>query len=80
VDVQMANGRLVVPPSLTNRLVVINGKLFELGEPDVFYNNDGHGHFKAVPWTGGTFLDERGQPLNGTPLDWGSRDFSRLQW
>jgi enediyne biosynthesis protein E4 len=71
VDLQMVNGKLTVPPALTNRLVVINGKLFEYGEPDVLYLNDGHGHFNAVSWTGGAFLDEEGKPLGTTPLDWG---------
>jgi hypothetical protein len=71
VDLQMVNGKLTVPPSLTNRLTVINGKLFEYGEPDVLYLNDGHGRFKAVPWTEGAFLDEHGKPLTSAPLDWG---------
>src|SRR5262249_28532564 len=33
--------------------------------------NDGKGHFKAVSWTDGTFLDEDGKPLREAPLDWG---------
>ena len=71
VDVQMVNGKLVIPSALTNRLVLINGKLFEYGEPDVLYLNDGQGHFKAVSWTNGAFLDEQGHPLASAPLDWG---------
>lgn len=71
VDLQMLNGKLIIPPSLTNRLVMINGKLFEYGEPDVLYLNDGHGHFSPVSWTGGAFLDEQGKPLASAPLDWG---------
>ena len=71
VDLQMVNGKLTIPPSLSHRLVVINGRVFEYGEPDVLYLNDGRGHFTPVSWTNGAFLDERGQPLTKTPLDWG---------
>ncbi|HLH52736.1 MAG TPA: FG-GAP-like repeat-containing protein, partial [Verrucomicrobiae bacterium] len=71
VDLQMINGKLTIPPSLTNRLVLIKGNLFEYGEPDFLYLNDGHGHFKPLSWTGGRFLDEQGAPLTAAPLDWG---------
>ena len=71
VDLQMVGGKLSIPPSLTNRLVLINGKLFEYGEPDVLYRNDGHGHFSPVSWTDGAFLDEEGKPLASVPMDWG---------
>jgi enediyne biosynthesis protein E4 len=71
VDLQMVSGKLSIPPSLTNRLVLINGKLFEYGEPDVLYRNDGHGHFSPVSWTEGAFLDEEGKPLSHAPMDWG---------
>ncbi len=42
----------------------------ELAEPDGFYLNDGSGYFSEVSWTGGSFLDESGNPLNSTPRDW----------
>ena len=71
VDLRMVNGQLTVPPSLKDRLVVVNGKVFEYGEPDFLYLNDGHGHFTPVSWTGGTFLDEEGRSLTNAPLDWG---------
>src|SRR5213075_3213529 len=71
VDLRMVNGKLTVPPSLQDRLVVINGRVFEYGEPDVLYLNDGHGHFTPVSWTEGRFRDEHGQPLKQAPLDWG---------
>jgi hypothetical protein len=71
VDLQMVNGKLTIPPSLRNRLVLINGKLFEYGEPDFLYLNDGEGHFTAVSWTNGAFLDEAGRALTNAPLDWG---------
>ena len=34
VDLQSLNGRLVVPPALRDRLVIINGQVQEHGEPD----------------------------------------------
>ena len=71
VDLRMFNGQIIVPPSLKDRLVVINGKVLEYGEPDFLYLNDGHGHFTAVSWTNGTFLDEQGRSLTNAPLDWG---------
>ena len=71
VDLRMVNGQLTVPPSLKDRLVVVNGKVLEYGEPDFLYLNDGHGHFSPVSWTNGTFLDEEGRSLTNAPLDWG---------
>src|SRR5438445_2481892 len=71
VDLRMVNGQLTVPPSLKDRLVVVNGKVLEYGEPDFLYLNDGHGHFSPVSWTNGTFLDEEGKSLTNAPLDWG---------
>ncbi len=71
VDLRMVNGKLTVPPSLTNRLVVMNGKVMEYGEPDFFYLNDGKGQFTPISWTEGKFLDEEAKKLSGPPLDWG---------
>jgi len=71
VDVGMVNGKIIIPPSLTNRLVVLNGKVQEYGEPDFLYLNDGKGRFTPVSWNNGAFLDEEGQSLPGPPLDWG---------
>jgi hypothetical protein len=71
VDLQMVNGKLIVPPALRDRLVVVNGKVLEYGEPDVLYLNDGHGRFTPVSWTEGAFLDEEGKRLTNAPLDWG---------
>jgi enediyne biosynthesis protein E4 len=52
----------------------------ELGQPDAFYNIDRQGRCERVSWTGGTFLDETGQPLTQPPFDWGLsvmfRDFN----
>ena len=71
VDLQMVNGKLAVPASLRDRFVLISGKFYEYGEPDIFYLNDGHGHFTSLSWTDGAFLDEDGKKLTHAPLDWG---------
>ncbi|HTL54868.1 MAG TPA: CRTAC1 family protein [Candidatus Limnocylindrales bacterium] len=64
--------RIMVRPEDRDRLEVSpEGRLFEMGEPDFLYQNDGHGHFTPVSWTNGMFLDERGQPLQKPPMDWG---------
>ena len=46
-------------------------RLWQFGEPDVFYLNDGSGHFSPMDWTGGRFLMEDGQPLDSIPDEWG---------
>src|ERR1043166_2557263 len=71
VDIQMVNGKMVIPPLFKDRLVVLNGRVEEMGEPDQLLLNDGKGHFTPVPWTGGRFLDEDGRKLEQPPLDWG---------
>jgi hypothetical protein len=74
------NGRPPTDPEWTNRFQfrfenVAGGRgtfaREELGEPDQFLRNDGRGHFDAVSWTGGAFLDEAGEPLRQPPFDWG---------
>ncbi len=71
LTLRYVNGQPAIPPEFANRLVLQNGNLRELGEPDVLYTNDGHGHFTAASWTAGRFLDENGAPLKSPPLDWG---------
>ena len=71
VDVQMVKGKLSIPPALKDRLVVLDGRVEEYGEPDQMLLNDGKGHFTPMPWTGGRFLDEDGKKLEQPPLDWG---------
>jgi enediyne biosynthesis protein E4 len=70
VELQSVNGRLVVPPALRDRLVIINGQVQEYGEPDQLYLNNGKGQFAPVSWTGGRFRDEQGRPLTEAPKDW----------
>jgi hypothetical protein len=47
------------------------GRVLEHGEAHFLYRNDGGGHFTALPWTDGTFLDEDGKALAKPPFDWG---------
>ena len=70
--VDRVNGRPATDPAWTNRFVVsAGGGISELGEADVLYRNLGGRRFEPVPFTGGAFLDEAGQPLTQEPLDWG---------
>ncbi len=73
------NGKPLTDPEWTNRFQFqikheggnVRFAKEELGEPDVLYRNVGKGEFKQVPWTGGVFLDETGEPLKHPPFDWG---------
>jgi hypothetical protein len=77
---RMENGKPVVSGRNAKRIKIIDGVMYELGEPDALYLNDGQGHFRAVSWTDGTFLDEQGKPLADAPWDQGLtvliRDFN----
>ncbi len=70
-SVRNVNGKDTVTGRWARRLRIIDGALVELGEPDALYLNDGKGHFTAVPWTAGAFLNEQGQPLKVEPMDMG---------
>lgn len=68
------NGRFVVTPADRFQPLFLKSggvSLFERGEADTLYLNDGTGRFIPVSWTDGTFLDEGGGPLIEPPLDWG---------
>jgi hypothetical protein len=64
------NGELTVAPARQDRFVYADGMINEYGEPSLAYLNDGNGHFTPLSWTNGAFLDEKGKPLAGPPLDW----------
>ncbi len=71
VEIAKVNGVLVSTPELKGRFTINQfGSPVEHGEPDVLYLNDGKGHFTAVPWTEGAFVDENGKPIS-IPYDWG---------
>lgn len=63
----------IQPPGRFLPLMPREGALevFELGERDFLYLNQGNGVFAPVSWTGGGFVDADGQPLKEAPLDWG---------
>jgi len=65
------NGQPVARGRYGQRIKIIDGVMFELGEPDALYLNDGRGNFRTVSWTDGTFLDEEGKPLAAAPWDQG---------
>jgi enediyne biosynthesis protein E4 len=71
IPIMRVNGQVVLATELRDRLILANEGVVEYGEPDILYLNDGRGHFTAVTWTGGAFLDESGKPLAAQPLDWG---------
>jgi len=70
IATRLVNGKPVVVGRMANRLKIIDGQLVEFGEPDVLYRNAGKGHFTPIPWEGGAFLDEDGQPMVA-PWDFG---------
>ena len=78
-QVVSVDGVPVSDPELTNRFTFRisaeggrgNFAYDENGEADVLLRNDGGGRFVPVPFTGGAFLDEAGQPLSAPPFDWG---------
>ena len=80
----MENGKPIVTGRYAKRIKIIDGTMYELGEPDALYLNDGQGHFRPVSWTDGTFLDEGGKPLREAPWDQGLtvmfRDFNNEGW
>lgn len=74
ISARVVQGRVEVSPA--DRFFGVlrsDGKVevVEKGEPDGLYVNRGDGRFQAVSWTGGAFLDERGQGLPSPPEDWG---------
>ena len=69
-EVKRVNGQMVVTGPHARRLRFVDGRLEELGEPDVLYRNDGHGHFSALPWNSEWFLDYEGKPM-AEPWDFG---------
>jgi hypothetical protein len=71
VSFKNAGGKPLIPAEQKSRFIFRRGEISEYGEPDQLYLNDGKGHFTAVSWTDGAFLDADGKPLKEPPLDWG---------
>jgi hypothetical protein len=74
-DVKKVDGKFVAFPE--DRFIVVPSRrtngvtIFEMGEADVLYRNDGKGRFIPISWTNGDFLDEDGKRLAHPPYDWG---------
>jgi enediyne biosynthesis protein E4 len=66
---RMVGGRMAVTGRYAHRLKIVDDSLVELGEPDVFYLNQGEGRFEAVDWPQ-FFKDEHGQ-ATAAPPDFG---------
>ena len=69
-DMKLVNGQWQLTGPYAERLRIVDGRLEEVGEPDVLYRNDGTGHFKPVPWNSEWFLDYDGRPMP-PPWDFG---------
>jgi len=70
--VKSYNGRAATDPDLLGRFTfAANGQVLEHGEPDAYYRNDGGWKFTQVPFDGGAFRNEAGQPIESIPRDWG---------
>lgn len=66
------NGTPTTTPELAGRFKVSpTGEVLEYGEADQFFLNNGDGTFKTLSFTDGRFLDEEGNVLKNTPMDWG---------
>lgn len=71
ITLRTINGKTTVSGRHAKRLKLVDGKLIELGEPDMLYRNDGRGNFAPVNWTDGTFLNAEGQPLKAELYEMG---------
>lgn len=62
--------RMILPEDRDSLQITPDGKVIELGEPDILYLNN-NGRFDSVPWNSGRFVDAQGQKLVFPPRDWG---------
>ncbi len=69
-EMKQVNGQWVVQGPHAKRLRFVEGRMEEVGEPDVLYLNDGRGRFTPIPWNSDRFLDEDGKP-KAEPWDFG---------
>ncbi len=71
ISYREVNGKPVASGRNAARINIIDGVIYELGEPDTLYLNDGRGTFTSLSWTNGVFLDQTGKPLAQAPSDQG---------
>ncbi|MBM3847078.1 MAG: VCBS repeat-containing protein [Verrucomicrobia bacterium] len=68
--VKKIDGNWVVQGPHADRLRYVDGRLEEVGEPDVLFLCVGPGKYRAVPWGGPEFVDADGKP-QVMPWDFG---------
>ncbi len=71
LDIVNVNGQLTVRGPFASRIKFINSQMFEYGEPDEFFLNDGTGRFTRLDWGGGRFTTHDGKPLSESYRDQG---------
>ncbi len=69
ISTRVVNGQTEVTGKFANRIRIINGILYEFGDPDMLLRNDGGGHFSPAPWET-AFMDRSGKPMSA-PWDLG---------
>ena len=71
IDIVNINGKLSVRGPFASRIKFIDNQMFEYGEPDEFYLNDGKGKFTRLEWTSDRFSTHKGNPLDEPYRDQG---------
>ena len=71
ISYREVNGKPVASGRSAARIKIVDGVIYELGEPHALYLNDGKGKFTSLSWTTGVFLDETGKPFAQAPADQG---------
>ena len=71
LDIVNVNGQLTVRGPFASRIKFINSQMFEYGEPDEFFLNDGTGRFTRLDWGGVRFTTHDGKPLSESYRDQG---------
>ena len=71
LDIVNVNGQLTVRGPFASRIKFINSQMFEYGEPDEFFLNDGTGRFTRLDWGGGRCTTHDGKPLSESYRDQG---------
>jgi len=69
ISTRVVNGQVQLTGRNAQRMRLVNGVLYEVGEPDVLYLNDGQGRFQPAPWEQ-TFSDHEGKAV-APPWDFG---------
>ena len=71
IDIVNINGKLTVRGPFASRIKFIDNQMFEYGEPDEFFLNDGNGKFTKLDWTSDRFSTYEGKPLSEPYRDQG---------